>query len=166
MPTPLGVVARGLAAGAAGTALMDAYQKLRARLGDGSPDAGAEQPPGSWAEAPAPAQIGQRVAEGVFHVDVPLRRAPELTQAVHWAYGTGWGAAYALAHASGSRSGLADGLGFGSLVFGAAYVVLPAARVYDPIWRYDARTIANDLAQHLVYGLGVAAAYAVLDRRG
>jgi len=38
---------------------------------------------------------------------------------------------------------------------------LPAATLYQPIWDYDAKTLANDLSAHLVYGLATAAALRV-----
>ena len=37
--------------------------------------------------------------------------------------------------------------------------MLPAAKLYEPIWKYDVKTLANDLSAHLVYGLTTAAAY-------
>jgi uncharacterized membrane protein YagU involved in acid resistance len=61
---------------------------------------------------------------------------------------------------AGSLSAVRVGYGipFGASVWGAGYVVLPAAKLYKPIWEYDARTLANDLSAHLVYGLTTAAA--------
>jgi len=41
--------------------------------------------------------------------------------------------------------------------------VLPLAKVYKPIWQYDARTLAKDLSAHLAYGIGTAAAFRVLS---
>jgi hypothetical protein len=41
-------------------------------------------------------------------------------------------------------------------------VVLPAARLYEPIWKYDRVTLAKDLSAHLVYGPGTAAALRLL----
>ena len=54
------------------------------------------------------------------------------------------------------------GLPFGAGVWGSGYVVLPAAGLYQPIWEYDRRTLANDLSAHLVYGLTTAAVFRVL----
>jgi hypothetical protein len=52
-------------------------------------------------------------------------------------------------------------------VWGSGYVVLPAAGLYQPIWTYDRRTLANDLSAHLVYGLTTAATFRALSpRRG
>jgi hypothetical protein len=44
------------------------------------------------------------------------------------------------------------------------YVVLPLAKVYQPIWQYDTKTLAQDLAVHIVYGAAASTAFAVLER--
>jgi hypothetical protein len=44
-------------------------------------------------------------------------------------------------------------------------VILPAAKLSEPIWRYDRETLANDLSAHLVYGLGTATALRLLPGR-
>jgi hypothetical protein len=36
------------------------------------------------------------------------------------------------------------------------------AKVYKPIWEYDARTLARDLGAHMVYGFVTAAALGAL----
>lgn len=35
--------------------------------------------------------------------------------------------------------------------------------LYEPPWAYPAKTVAKDLSYHLVYGVGVAAAFDTLD---
>ncbi|MGH2502015.1 MAG: hypothetical protein ACRDID_05785 [Ktedonobacterales bacterium] len=50
------------------------------------------------------------------------------------------------------------------MVFGAAYVIMPLARLYKPIWEYDKPTLAKDLSSHLVYGAGVSSLFALLSR--
>ena len=46
----------------------------------------------------------------------------------------------------------------------SGYVVLPLAKVYKPIWDYDARTLGERLSAHLVYGAVVSAAFAALTK--
>jgi hypothetical protein len=43
------------------------------------------------------------------------------------------------------------------------YVVLPLMKIYKPIWRYDVRTLADDLSAHLVFGIATAAAFRLLS---
>ena len=69
------------------------------------------------------------------------------------------GAAYCLVAGSLRRSRIRYGPAFGASVWASGYVVLPAAKLYEPIWKYDLKTLANDLSAHLVYGLATAAAY-------
>jgi hypothetical protein len=57
-----------------------------------------------------------------------------------------------------------SGLPFGAAVVGAAYVILPLAQLYKPIWEYDKPTLAKDLSSHLVYGAGVSSLFALLSR--
>jgi hypothetical protein len=47
-------------------------------------------------------------------------------------------------------------------VWATGYVVLPAAKLYQPIWEYDRVTLAKDLSAHLVYGLATAVALRLL----
>ncbi|GLZ48851.1 hypothetical protein Acsp06_50360 [Actinomycetospora sp. NBRC 106375] len=163
--TPLGAVARGLAAGAAGTLAMDLYWFALYRHGGGTSgfrswdlSAGLE----SWGEAPAPAQVGRRLVEGLFRRELPERRAALVNNLIHWGYGTVTGAQYGLLAGSVRTPRTWFGVPFGSGVWGLSYTVLPPTGLYEPIWRYDRRTLARDLGAHLVYGLGTAAAFRLL----
>jgi uncharacterized membrane protein YagU involved in acid resistance len=55
------------------------------------------------------------------------------------------------------------GLAFGTAVWGTDYALLPALRIYKPIWDYDLKTLWKDLSAHLVYGTGTATACSVLS---
>jgi hypothetical protein len=165
--TPIGAVARGLAAGAVGTLAMDLLLFARYKRGDGK--AGfreweLSEGVRSWDEAPAPAQVGRRLVEGLFQTVLPDRRARLVNNVTHWGYGIVNGAPYGLVVGSLPTSRAWFGLPFGAAVWGSGYVVLPAAGLYRPIWEYDRRTLANDLSAHLVYGLTTAAAFRVLSR--
>jgi len=117
----------------------------------------------SWDKAPAPAQAGRKLIRAVTGSDVPLERAPALTNVMHWAYGTAWSAAYAVL-AGRRRRPLWAGPAFGALVWGSDYVSLPLAGVYQPIWRYDVGTLWQDLSAHLVFGSGADGALRLLGR--
>jgi hypothetical protein len=39
------------------------------------------------------------------------------------------------------------------------------AKIYQPIWDYDAKTLAKDLSAHLVYGITAGTVVATLARR-
>ena len=158
--SPLRVLGIGVVAGVAGTAVMTGVQLAEQRLrGSGSPE-----PPESWSEAPAPAQVGELVARRVFRHPVALERAPALTNVVHWSYGIAWGVAFAAIQRAAGLAVVPAAAGFGTLVWASDYVVLPGMKIYQPAWKYPASTLAIDLGRHLAYGAGAAGAYALAAR--
>jgi hypothetical protein len=158
-------MARGLAAGAAGTALMTAWQALSARLeasGAEDDERRDDAAPDPWEHAPVPAKVARRIGEGLLGVDVPSERIPLLTQVMHWGYGTAWGTAYGLLTGDARRSPAASGALFGAFVWVMSYVQLVPMGLYEPPWRYPPKEVAMDLSHHLVYGVGEAQAYDLL----
>ncbi len=158
--SPLGALARGVAAGVVATAAMTGYQELVARLR--GQDSGGQ--PETWEEAPAPAQVGKRIVSGVFDKQVTLDRVDALTKAMHWTYGVTWGGVYGLVQGTIAARALPAGLGLGASVWGMSYAQLVPMGVYEPPWRYPAKELAIDLSYHLVYGVAAAAAYEALSR--
>jgi hypothetical protein len=159
--TPLGAVARGLAAGALGTVAMDVSLFARYRRGGGDGRfAPWEFSSGlaDWEHAPAPAQVGKRLVEGLFERKLPPQRAALVNNVTHWAYGMLGGAQYGIVAGSLRSPRIRYGLPFGASVWAASYAVLPAAKLYKPIWEYDLPTLAKDLSAHLVYGFATATA--------
>jgi hypothetical protein len=165
--TPLGAVVRGLVAGVAGTAAMDALLFARYRKDGGETGfATWEFSSGitSWDDAPAPAQVGKRLVEGVFETKLEPDVAPLVNNITHWGYGVLGAAQYGLLAGSLRHPRVGYGLPFGAGVWAASYVVLPAAKLYKPIWDYDRVTLAKDLSAHLVYGLTTAAVFRLISR--
>jgi hypothetical protein len=158
-------VTAGALSGALGTGAMDLFWYARYRRGGGtSPPLPWEFSAGldSWEDAPAPAQVGKRIVEGFLQRELPSSRAALTNNIVHWLYGAAWGAAYGVvAGTLGARRALL-GLPFGASVWTSGYVALPLAKLYKPMWEYDARTLAKDLSAHLAYGLGTAGSFALL----
>jgi hypothetical protein len=159
-PSPVGAVLRGLAAGAAGTKSMTAYQELVAKLRRQDD----ESQPESWDDAPAPAQVAMRILTGVFQKPVQLDQAERLTNVMHWSYGTGWGAIYGIIQGTAAAPTLRAGAVFGAGVWAMSYVQLVPTGIYQPPWKYPPKEIALDLSYHLVYGISVALAFAALTR--
>ncbi len=130
--TPLGALVRGFAGG---VACFDTVQFLPYRLGGG--DARAvdwELSRGlTWADAPAPAQVGRRDVEGNFRIELPDRRASLAYNLVHWGYGIAWGGLFGLVAGSIAKLRLRHGLVFGTLVWLTGYVILPLAKLYRPL---------------------------------
>ena len=149
--TPLGAVIKGLFAGAVGTGVMTAYQLAAAKaMGSGPSN--------------VPGEVGKRVLEGVFQREVSDEQVEQLTNPVHVIYGVSWGPLYGIVQSSLSRGSGRHGLAFGTAVWGASLVQLPAMKLAPPVWEMSPSSIALDLSYHLVYGIGVAAGYAAIDR--
>jgi hypothetical protein len=167
--TPLRALSRGLVAGALGTVAMDLLWFRRYKRDGGEDDFVGWEFSGDiarWEEAGPPAQIGKRLLEPLLGRDLPDERAGLVNDVMHWSYGLFWGGQYGIAASSlNARSVLRSGVPFGAIVWASDYVVLPLAEVYEPIWRYDAKTLADDLTAHLVYGVVTAATFRVLSAR-
>ena len=118
----------------------------------------------SWDDGPAPALVGKRLVEGLFDIEVPSSRAALVNNVTHWAFGAFTGVQYGIVAGSLPKPRILYGLPFGATVWAVGYVILPAAKLYQPIWKYDLKTLANDLSAHLVYGLATAGALRVLAR--
>lgn len=156
----------GGVAGAVGTAAMDLLQYRRYRR-DGGKDsmwywefAGAVR---KWDEASAPGHVGQKLERLVTRQTPPDDWARATTNIVHWATGIGWGLQFGALANRTSQHPRVRGLVFGPAVCLTGYMLLPLAGVYEPIWKYDAQTLAKDLVAHLVFGLSTSAAFAALS---
>jgi hypothetical protein len=163
----LGAVARGLVAGAVGTLAMDAlWFKRYKRDGGESGFAEWEFSSGlnSWDDAPAPAKVGKRLFEGLFVRELPPERAALVNNLAHWGFGMFGGVQYGIVAGSLRTPRVRYGIPFGAGVWATGYAVLPAAKLYKPIWEYDRATLAKDLSAHLVYGIGTATAFRLLSR--
>jgi uncharacterized membrane protein YagU involved in acid resistance len=118
----------------------------------------------TWEQAPAPAQVGRRLVEGLFDVTLPPTRARLVSNVMHWGYGIVNGALYGIVAESLPSPRIRYGPPFGAAVWASGYVILPAAKLYEPIWKYDRKTLANDLSAHLIYGSATAIALRLLSR--
>jgi hypothetical protein len=164
--TPVGAVARGIVAGIVGTAAMDTLLFARYRRSggaDGPYEWESSAGVTDWERAPAPAHVGKRLVEGLFGVQLQPSRARLVNNATHWAYGVLNGAVYGILAESLPKRRVSYGLPFGAAVWVWDYVLLPAAKLYKPIWEYDAKTLADDLSAHLVFGLTTAATLRLLS---
>jgi hypothetical protein len=163
--SPLGAITLGVAAGAAGTLAMDVVWFARYKRAGGAQGFLAWETAAhvkKWDDVSAPGQVGRRLAEAFLQRDIPDRWARPTTNLVHWATGLGWGAAYGVVAGSVRKVPGWAGLAFASVVWLSGYVVLPLAKVYRPLWEYDAKTLADDYSAHVAYGVTTSAAFAVL----
>lgn len=163
-PTPLRAVTCGALAGAVGTVAMDVvwYVRFKREGGDQRFVEWEFVTKPDWNDVSAPGQVGKRLLEGFLQRDLPPERAPVVNNVMHWGYGVLWGAQYGILAGSLTRHRAAAALLLGPVVWGSSYVVLPLAKIYKPIWEYDAKSLAKDLSAHLVYGLTTAISFRIL----
>jgi hypothetical protein len=133
----------------------------KSRLVDWETSAGLD----GWQNAPAPAKFGRLLIQRALHADLPASSARAVNNLVHWSTGIGWGVVFGVVESARGRHTLWCGLPFGAAVWLQSYAVLAPAKLYKPIWDYDAKTLANDLSAHLLYGVTTAAALNRLGRR-
>ena len=95
-----------------------------------------------------------------------MDQASLISNVTHWMYGAACGGAYGVVAGSLKSHHTWWGLPFGAGVWSTSYVVLPTARVYDPIWTYSPGVLAKDLSAHLAYGFATAGAFAAAGRTG
>jgi hypothetical protein len=160
-------LAVGAVAGAVGTAAMDLVLYLRYRREGGTDPAWQwEWAEGvtTWKDASAPGQVGQKVERAVTGHPPPNAWARPTTNVVHWATGIGWGLQYGALASRSHRHPWIRALALGPVAWLSGYAVLPLAKVYKPIWKYDAQTLGKDLSAHIVYGAATSVAFAALTR--
>jgi hypothetical protein len=159
--------AKGAAAGALATAAMDTLLYVRYRRSGGT-----ESPlrwefsanVHGWKDASAPGLVGKRLIEKILGHEAPDKWARPIQNAMHWGTGMGWSAAFGITTGSAARQPWAEGLIFGPVVWLSGYAILPLAKIYQPIWTYDVKTLAKDFSAHLVYGVAAGSALGVLSR--
>jgi len=160
--TPLAAVTDGLVAATVGTLAMDLLLFARYKRRGGATGFRRWEFSSDirgWEQAPAPAHVGKRLVEGLFGVELPDGRAALVNNITHWGYGILNGVPFGIIVGSISSPRVRYGAAFGASVWATSYAVLPAAKLYRPIWEYDARTLGKDLSAHLLYGLSTAAAF-------
>jgi hypothetical protein len=164
--TPLGAIASGLAAGLVGTACMDTVRFLRQRRSGGERDPLRWEfaPVRTWQEAPDPGQVGKRLIEGFTQHELPEAAAWPVSTLMHWSYGAAYGALYGVLAGSVRQPCAVYGVPFGALVWISDYITLPIAGLYEPIWKYDRKTLAADLGPHLAYGAATGTVFWILRK--
>ncbi len=141
-------VGKGLAAGLVGTAAMTVSSSLGAK---------ARHREASTAPADAAGKV-----LGVQPRDAAGKA--RFSNAVHWGYGTSWGAVRGVLAAVG-LGGPAGSVVHWGTVWGSGLVVLPKLDVAPPVKEWGAKELAIDAFHHAVYAAATGLAYVVLDRR-
>lgn len=161
--SPLAVVIKGALAGAAGTAAMNAFLEQapalmeRVGLATGRPPTPPAKPTRRGSATEEVVEKATTLAPGeAKHADGLL----------HWAYGSGWGAYYAVIQSTFRLPSLLHGTWLGGLMTVVAVRVVPALGLAPAPGTQEAMIVSG--ASHAVFGWTTAIAYSVLNfgRRG
>jgi hypothetical protein len=165
----VGVVAsgfRGAVAGGIATAAMDLMWYRRYRSDGGEHDLVtwefSSTATGFGDDAPAPAQVGKRLADAVG-ITLPDSAVATTNNVVHWMTGIGWGKVASLIASAVPIPKLGVGVATGVAAWSTSYAVLGKLGIYRPITEYDRTTLWKDLSAHLVFGAALGAALSALD---
>lgn len=162
--SPLGVLTRGLLAGAIASYVQNRFFTLTSRWAP-SPPKGAFEPPEAEQQSESTTEtVARRTAEGLAKRPLSPALKSELGSAVHYGYGAMWGALYGtLGESVRPLLGIGGGLVFGGAVWAASdLALLPAFNLAGPAERYPAESHAYALTAHAVYGGALAVSYRLL----
>lgn len=160
--TPLGALARGMAAGALGALAQNWFFKASARIAPETPKDVFEPAEEQQKSEMAVETIARRFAEGLMRRG-PLSQSAKQAggEVVHFAFGAGWGGLWGLARETYPQLNRPLGVAaFSALVWTAGdHLLEPAFKLAAWPQAYPLKTHAYAFAAHLVYGLGVWASY-------
>ncbi|RKG73113.1 DUF1440 domain-containing protein [Corallococcus terminator] len=148
----------GAVGGALGTFAMNQAQALMAKLGE------SKQQDASPQQEPATEKAARKLAEPVgVHLEGEQKK--RAGNAVHWSYGTLWGAIHGAMHERVPLAGRLFGVGFGLglFLFGDELAV-PVLGLAPPPQKVPVKTHLSALAAHLVYGTAAEGTYRVVRR--
>ncbi len=140
-------IGKGLFAGAVGTAAMTLSSTIEQRI------RGRE-----------PSTTPVKAVEEALPVEVDEGKEEEVSNLVHWSYGTAWGAPRGILAVLGLPPPVATVAHFAA-VWGAALLTLPRLKATPPVREWGAKEIAIDAWHHAVYAVAAGAAFSWIDRR-
>jgi hypothetical protein len=139
-------IGKGLLAGIAATAVMTLSQMIEMKITKRQ-------------ASDAPVKVAEDTA-GVKPATPQDKK--QLSQELHWSYGTAWGAARGLIGLTGLKGIPATLLHFGA-VWGTALIMLPKHNAAKPINKQEPRDIAIDVLHHGVYAITAGLVYDAID---
>ncbi len=140
-------IGKGLFAGAVGTAAMTLSSTIEQRI-----------------RGRQPSTTPVKAVEEALPIDVDEGKEEEISNLVHWSYGTAWGAPRGILAALGLPPPAATAAHFVA-VWGAALLTLPRLKATPPVREWGAKEIAIDGWHHAVYSVAAGAAFSWIDRR-
>jgi hypothetical protein len=141
-----GAIGKGLLAGIAATAVMTLSQMIEKEIT-------------KRGESEAPLIVAKDTAGAK---PATAQDKKQLSQELHWSYGTAWGVARGLIGLTGLKGLPATLLHFGA-VWGTAIIMLPKHDAAKPINEQEPKDIAIDVLHHGIYAITAGLVYDALD---
>jgi uncharacterized membrane protein YagU involved in acid resistance len=166
-PTPLGALARGLAAGAVGSAVQDLFFKATRRITPPTPQDVFSPPDPEQRDESALQTVARRFVTCLMRRPLSPEGKAKGGVVVHYAFGAAFGGVYGLLRETVPAMRRPAGViafGVGAWVVGDD-LILPAFRLAAGPAAYPLKTHAYAIAAHLVFGAAVAAAYEAMRPR-
>ena len=141
-----GALGKGLLAGLVGTAAITTSQMIEMAIEKRE-------------QSTVPAEVASKVL-GVEPVNEEKKST--LSQQVHWAYGTAWGAFRGILGAACIKGWPASAIHFVA-IWGAAMVVQTKLGGAPPVQKWDTKTIVTGGIHHAVYAAATGLVYDAID---
>jgi len=139
-------IGKGLLAGLAATAAITISQMIEMQI---------------TKREPSDAQV--KVASQTVGVKPATKDQKEqLSQELHWAYGTTWGVARGIIGLTGLKGWKATAVHFAA-IWGSSMIMLPMFNAAPPVYEEDPKAIAIDGFHHAVYAITAGLTYDALD---
>jgi hypothetical protein len=139
-------IGKGLLAGLAATAAITLSQMIEMKITKREP-------------SDAPVKVSSQVV-GIKPANEEDKE--ELSQKIHWAYGTTWGIVRGIIGLAGLKGLPATLVHFGA-VWGTAMIMLPKYDLAPPVTEQEPKSIAIDGLHHAVYAVTAGIVYDALD---
>lgn len=167
-PSPLGSLLFGALAGATGSLIQNFFFKATAKIAPKPPKDAFHPPEHQQRTEPPTATVVRRVVEDLAErgpVDEETKKRG--AAAVHYTFGSLWGAAYGLARESIPGLGTVPGtLAWSTLVWAVSdNLILPTFRLAAWPQAYSMKNHVYAWSAHVVYGMAVGNVYRLLRAR-
>jgi putative membrane protein len=176
--SPLEVTLKGMAAGLAGTAVLTVFRDQAPKVlealgmqaqqepGDTKSRQGAKQAKGEDTpqDEDPPSKLAEKISEGVFEEPLGETEKRVAGQAIHWAYGAGWGALYGIVQGSIRMPHWLHGTLLGGLVGLIAATVVPGMKLMPPPDELPPPQRAMGMAMPMLFGWTTAFFFRLFSR--
>jgi len=168
--TPLGAVARGVIAGIGGTLVLSLSTKevpsLLGKAGIDLPSDTRKSGAGGGRNAAKPVErLAGKLASDVFEKRLDKQQKQAAGQALHWAYGLGWGAFYGIMRGRLPFPGIVQGTVLAGIMGVTAATVIPSMRLTPPLDEIPIERTALQQVYILFYAWTTALIFGLLTRK-